>query len=87
MGLIKLILGGIVIVVCCMLIGTMVISLMSIFPINNDCLEEVAEDYCEDNGMIFGNIYGRGFTCKEDERSFTFKAYKFLDDEIEECKD
>ncbi len=53
----------------------------------NDCLKETAEDYCEDNGMYFGGTtFPRGFLCSEDERSIDFKPYKFLDDEIEDCK-
>lgn len=87
MGLIKIILGGFVFLVIGALILMMVCALIDVFPIDDDCLEEIAEDYCIDKDMIFGDIYGRGFTCKDDERSLTFKAYKFLEDEIEYCED
>ena len=87
MGIIKTILSGVVLIIISVLLLAMFFALVDVFPIDDDCLEEIAEDYCESNGMIFGNIYGRGFTCKEDERSFTFKAYRFLEEEIEDCKD
>ena len=57
-----------------------------------ECLEEIAEDYCEDNGFVFESIHiynpiiPGGFECREDERSIKRKLYKFLDDEIEECE-
>jgi len=55
--------------------------------ITNDCLKEVAEDYCEDKGMLLNQIHiDKIFTCKENERAINFEAYKFLEDEIEECK-
>jgi len=57
-------------------------------PSDNECLEEIAGDYCEDNGMVFGKIYvGKTFTCKEDERAVMFKTYKFMEDEIKECEE
>ncbi len=54
-----------------------------------DCLEEIAEDYCEDNGMEFDSIfYGiNRFSCKEDERAIGFKIYRFLEDEAEDCEE
>ena len=53
-----------------------------------DCLEEIAENYCEDNGMEFSNILLLDqFSCKKDERSIKFEIYNFLKDEVEECGD
>jgi len=51
-----------------------------------DCLEEIAEDYCEDNGMEFERVLiFNQFSCKEDERAIGFEIYKFLEDEVEDC--
>lgn len=53
-----------------------------------DCLEEIAENYCEDNGMEFnGVLLLPQFSCKEDERAIKFEIYNFLEDEIKECGD
>lgn len=58
---------------------------------DRDCLKEIAEDYCEDNDMSlykvgYRLVSGGVFMCREDERSLGFKVYRFLEDEIEECK-
>ncbi len=84
MGLIeKIICIALIVVGICLIIGVFQISNWQ-----NDCLEEVAEDYCEDNGLEFGGIHILNkFSCREDERSIDFKIYNFLEDEIEECKD
>ena len=83
------------------IIGILVIILFILFvglilsPKNDDCLENLAKDYCEDNDMnfveirafrVFNSFFLKTFMCREDERSISFKAYKFLEDEIEECK-
>lgn len=53
----------------------------------NECLIETAEDYCEDNNMIYGNLSSLGvFGCKETERSVNFKLFKFTEEEMEKCK-
>ena len=85
MGLIK----TICLIILIMLFGYFLWGAMKQFvPNNNDCLEEIAEGYCEDNGMIYVNSYLGGiFICKEDERAVRAKTYKFLEDEIKECKE
>ena len=71
----------------------LIIALVQISNEQNDCLKEIAEDYCEDNGLELGGIhrgiifYPGDFSCKEDERSAKLEFYKFLEDEIEDCKD
>ena len=53
------------------------------------CLEEIAEDYCEEQGLYFDEIsldFGWGFWCIENLRQTGFTRYKFLEDEIEGCK-
>lgn len=53
-----------------------------------DCLEEIAENYCEDNDMEFNRVLLlHQFSCKEDERAIKFEIYNFLEDEIKECGD
>ena len=78
------------------ILGILVLFLMVILlllPKNNDCLEEIAEDYCEDNNMDFVRVLGfnfilpGNFMCTENERSIKLKFYKFLEKEIEECKE
>lgn len=87
MGLIK----TIITIAICIAVFCLVANLLQIPDDEYDCLEEIAEDYCEDNGMLLSKVYisiemRKVFTCEEDERSFSLKAYKFLEDEIEECK-
>ncbi len=53
------------------------------------CLEKIAEDYCESEGLYFDEInwgFGWGFWCRENLRRREFKRYNFLEEEIEECK-
>ena len=87
MGLIKII----IILAICVAILWVVVSLVQVPSEEYDCLKEIAENYCEDNGMEFRKltyfIYPGDFTCVEDERSVRLKFYKFLEDEIEGCKD
>ena len=53
-----------------------------------DCLEEIAENYCEDNGMEFERVLLLNqFSCKEDERAIGFEIYNFLEDEVEDCEE
>ena len=76
----------ILIIVLIVLSSAFIMKIVNI--INNDCLKEIAKDYCEDNDMAFNQIHlDKIFTCKENERTIDFKAYKFLEDEIEECKE
>jgi len=86
MGIVKIIIYSALI-----LIGiAFIFGVTSMPDEQQECLEEIAEDYCEDNDMYFEGIaifHFNNFACMEDERSVTnFKVYKFLDDEIEECE-
>ena len=53
------------------------------------CLEEMAENYCEDNGVNFDKIYWGfrwRFSCKENSRQIDTLNFLFLEEEVEECK-
>ena len=66
----------------------LIIAVVQIPYEQNNCLKEIAEDYCEDNGMELDGIHILNkFSCREDERSIDFKVFNFLEDEIEECED
>ena len=59
-----------------------------IFPnIDNDCLKEKAEDYCESQETKLGRISSleNSFTCIEDERIGDRTEYRILKEEIESC--
>lgn len=88
MGLIK----TIIIIAICVAIFCVVFNFAHIPQDEYDCLEEIAEDYCEDNDMSLGMVYvgvgiGKVFACEKDERSLRYEVYKFLEEEIEECRD
>ncbi len=82
-----------IICIALLLVGIALIWGVMLIPEEQyECFEEIAEDYCEDNGMYFEKVYryhpsGKVFECKSDERSIKHKLYNFLDDEIEECED
>ena len=55
------------------------------------CLEEVAENYCENEGFPFDRIVWSNlrwhFYCKENPREInSIKDYNFLKEELEGCK-
>lgn len=56
---------------------------------HNDCLEEIARNYCEDNNMSYEShslgIRSPYFSCKEDERKIGSEQFTFLEEEVEEC--
>ena len=78
-----------IIYIALVVVGIILIIAVAQIPYKqNDCLKEVAEDYCEDNGMEFSKLHILNkFSCIENERLVDFKIYNFLEDEIEECKD
>ena len=85
MGIIKTI-----ICVAILLIGiSLIFGVTKMSDEQYDCLEEIAEDYCEDNGMEFSYVVGQySFFCAENERQtshFDLERYSFLEDEIENC--
>lgn len=83
MGLIK----TIITIAICIAIFFIVLNYVQMPQDEHDCLEEIAEDYCIDNGLVFdGMWFYQRFTCAGDERSIKVELYKFLEDEIEECK-
>lgn len=56
------------------------------------CLEDIAKDYCEGKGLsfnavIWNNKFYYNFQCGMDDRSFDVNSYKFLPQEIKECKE
>jgi len=87
MGIIKTL-----ICIALILVGiAFIVGITQISEEQNDCLEEIAEDYCEDNGMEFSHISGGyAFFCMENERQtmlFDLERYEFLEDEVEDCGD
>ena len=55
---------------------------------NNDCLKEIAEDYCKDNNMYYYDVnwnFKPIFYCKENERGSNVNTYLFLESEEEKC--
>ncbi|MBA7493899.1 hypothetical protein ES702_04464 [subsurface metagenome] len=57
---------------------------------NNDCLREIAENYCEEKGLFYGDhiwdIGNKVFYCVEDEREISYdKIYKFTKEEFKKC--
>ncbi len=89
MGLIK----TLIIIAICVAIFGIVFNFIQFPQDGYDCLEEIAEDYCEDNNMILYKVHSNflpvrpgDFSCKENDRSTKLKFYNFLEDEIEECK-
>jgi len=55
------------------------------------CLESIAKDYCEEEGLSFGNVdwvshLCYSFSCEKKDRSFDMISYKFFPEEIERCK-
>jgi len=61
----------------------------SITTKNNNCLKEIANNYCEENNLFFDKIiwnFSPVFFCKENERKFQSERYEFLDEELEKCK-
>ena len=90
MGLIKTIIIAALIVVGILFF----LAMIQISTEQDDCLEEIAEDYCKDNGMSFNNVHKSDiafirpgdFSCKDNERATKLEFYSFLEDEIEECK-
>ena len=80
--------SAIIMIVLVLAIGVFVMTVITFN--NNDCFKEIAENYCEDQGMSLDRIYLAktfSFSCKEDERSMNREVYRFLEDEIEECKE
>jgi len=78
--------GGIIVVGIIVIIGFCFVYGIISFQ-TDDCLNKIAENYCEENGMYFGEMsFPSGFVCMEDKRSLDFKLYKFLEEEKEGCK-
>ena len=53
------------------------------------CLKEIAEEYCEEQGLYSEKIdwfFGWRFYCKEYPRQLGYQVYIFLEEEIEGCK-
>ncbi len=75
----------IITIVFILVMSALVIKIISVN--NDDCLKAIAEDYCEDQGMSFHNVkFFNIFSCEENERAIRVETYKFLEDEIEGCK-
>ncbi len=60
------------------------------FAPKNTCLEEIAREYCEEQGFYFDGIgwfiYWQ-FHCKEDLRKSGYGTLDFFEEEIKDCKE
>jgi hypothetical protein len=56
---------------------------------NNDCLKEIAINYCEEQGMFYDKLWydftNSKFSCLERERGINSLLFKFTKEEVEEC--
>ena len=74
--------------------GAVIVMILSwavglFWDLNNPCLIEIAEDYCEDNGMEFNSLYYYSeinFRCLEGGRGMDVFKYRFTGEELERCR-
>jgi len=56
---------------------------------DNDCLKDIAINYCEEQGMFYDKLWydftNSKFSCLESERSDSSLIFKFTKEEVEEC--
>ena len=84
----RILIRGIILILA-LLISTIFITYTSYITKNNDCLKEIANNYCLSQDYIFNNVYWDirpMFSCSENERTLKFIKFKFTKQELEDCK-
>ena len=74
-----------------LIVGFIMFFVWVMYPesMDKECLEEIAEEVCHNNGLKFDSVTHvldpPYFYCKETVRSYDTIKFKFLPEEIEEC--
>jgi len=77
----------------CLLVLIVSLSFITIKNIqvnNSDCLVSIAKEQCSEMGMEYKDVFwvlSEKFGCVKDLRSEDIQKFKFLEDEIKECKE
>ena len=69
---------------------SVVISSYAHFSANIECFNNIAQNYCEEQGMFFHSsvqyfLDGEAFNCKYNKRSLIYERFQFTEEEIEGC--
>ena len=71
------------------LIGIMIYSaFIEPSKYDKDCLEQIAENYCVEQGMEFDRVnrVDKKFYCLTNNRKTESEKFRFLEEELEECR-
>jgi len=53
---------------------------------HNDCMINIAKNYCSEQGMIYTDINSLNFHCYNNERTDEYKEFRFLEKDYKECE-